>query len=106
MRMEAAMGREAAIPKQAKMPMAMRKGMNARAADKEEKRRREAKENGVILERKGGKPKEEKKRRSDMPVDMPGIGKMRGSELRISARDVRTVEGPKRTVEKKRKKRR
>ncbi|KAM7192519.1 protein FAF1 [Rhypophila sp. PSN 637] len=91
-----ALGAKQSVLSQAKMPMGMRKGINQAVITKEEKRRREARENGVILERptalkkKGGGVK---KRRSERPVDMPGVGKMRGSELRISARDVRSIEG-------------
>lgn len=83
------------------MPMGMRKGINQAVASREEKRRREARENGIILERVGKKGKTGgggggvKKRRRERPVDMPGVGKMRGSELRISARDVRSIEGAK-----------
>ncbi|KAH8890767.1 hypothetical protein GQ53DRAFT_765508 [Thozetella sp. PMI_491] len=110
MRLEQAMGREAAVPKQAKMPMAMRKGIARHAAGREEKRRREARENGVVLERKGGKAAKNaaKGRRGagEAPVDLPGVGKMRGSELRLSARDVRSIQGPQESSLTRRKKRR
>lgn len=90
---------------QKKMPMAMRKGIMGAKAAREEKRRREAKENGIILERErpdegssgAGKKARRKQqqqqgRRSELPVDMPGMGRMKGGELRLSKRDVRAVE--------------
>jgi len=81
------------------MPMGMRKGINHAAVTREDKRRREAKENGIILEREAKKVKGGgvKKRRSERPVDLPGVGKLRGAELRITERDVRAIEGFKKT---------
>ncbi|OAA67410.1 hypothetical protein ISF_03586 [Cordyceps fumosorosea ARSEF 2679] len=86
-----------------RMPMKMRKGMVAKAEAREAKRRREARENGVILERAsgsggggGGKGKTKKsasRGRQGRGVDGPGIGRMRGAELRISESDVRKIEG-------------
>lgn len=82
---------------QKKMPMNVRKGIQGAKAAREEKRRREAKENGIILERERpdegkGKTARKKGRGSDLPVDMPGMGRMKGGELRLSKRDVRAVE--------------
>lgn len=89
-----ALGAKASLFKQEKMPMAMRKGMARAAGDKEERRRREARENGIVLERFGGSGTKKKSGggKGFRPVDMPGVGKMRGAELRISARDVRDIE--------------
>ncbi|KAB8297345.1 hypothetical protein EYC80_002691 [Monilinia laxa] len=50
-----ALGGKTSIHKQESMPMNMRKGIVRKAEEKEEKRRREAKENGIVLETKGGK---------------------------------------------------
>ncbi|KAM7204063.1 hypothetical protein V8F20_003761 [Naviculisporaceae sp. PSN 640] len=105
-----ALGAKTSILTQAKMPMGMRKGINQAAVSREEKRRREARENGIILERASKKGKTGssggiKKRRTERPVDLPGVGKMRGSELRISARDVRSIEGVKSGGKEKRKNR-
>lgn len=95
------LGSSSSIFKQQKMPMAMRKGIAGAKASREEKRRREAKENGIILERerpdegasgKKARRKQQGSRRSDLPVDMPGMGRMKGGELRLSKRDVRAVE--------------
>ena len=86
---------------QDRMPMAMRKGIEGAAAQREARRRREAKENGIVLERdakgKNGKKNSRSSGRSggrDQGVDSPGVGKMRGAELRLSGRDIRSIEGP------------
>ncbi|EFY93359.1 hypothetical protein MAC_00597 [Metarhizium acridum CQMa 102] len=86
-----ALGSKVSIHKQDKMPMHMRKGMAAAADAREAKRRREAKENGIILERETGKQRRARGRRSD--VDRPGVGRLKGAELRISERDVKRIEG-------------
>ncbi|KKA29272.1 hypothetical protein TD95_005460 [Thielaviopsis punctulata] len=86
---------------QQNIPMNIRKGRHAAQAAREEKRRRDARENGVVLERKGVDPAAKKRRRTGdyagPRVDMPGVGRMSGAELRISDRDVRNIEGPKRS---------
>ncbi|KAK0389356.1 hypothetical protein NLU13_2931 [Sarocladium strictum] len=87
-----ALGSKGSIYKQEKMPMNMRKGMVAARALTEAKRRREAKENGVVLEREVGGKKVKRKVRRDDSVDMPGIGRMKGAQLRISERDVKSIE--------------
>lgn len=74
--------------------MNMRKGINAHREAKEAKRRKEAKENGIILERPAFDGKRGKGRgKRDGAVDRPGVGRMRGAELRISEGDVRKIEG-------------
>ena len=73
--------------------MNMRKGMVAAADARETKRRREAKENGIILEREARKKNKKRARREE--IDRPGVGRMRGAELRISESDVRSIEGTK-----------
>lgn len=87
-----ALGAKESILSQAKMPMSMRKGIVGAAAVKEDKRRREARENGIILEREVKKARVIKKRgRGDRPVDLPGVGRMKGAELRVSAREAREI---------------
>lgn len=87
-----ALGAKDSILSQAKMPMSMRKGIVGAAAAKEDKRRREARENGIILEREVKKAKTSKKKgRGDRPVDLPAVGRMRGAELRVSAREARAI---------------
>ncbi|ATY64662.1 hypothetical protein A9K55_004889 [Cordyceps militaris] len=90
-----ALGSKTSLLTQVKMPMNMRKGIVAAREAREDKRRREAKENGIILERssaqRGGK--KTGRVRKERGVHGPGIGRMRGSELRISEGDVRKIEG-------------
>ncbi len=91
-----ALGSKTSILKQEKMPMNMRKGMVAAAGAREAKRRREAKENGVILERSasgGSGSGKGKKNSRDRGVGGPAVGRMKGAQLRISERDVKTIEG-------------
>ncbi|KAI9901840.1 hypothetical protein N3K66_003657 [Trichothecium roseum] len=88
-----ALGSNTSILKQEKMPMNIRKGMVAAAATREAKRRREAKESGIILEREVRKKTKQRTRRGD--IDRPGVGRMRGAELRLSDKDVRGIEGTK-----------
>ncbi|KAF6820502.1 hypothetical protein CSOJ01_00758 [Colletotrichum sojae] len=77
--------------KQEKMPMAFRKGMNAKAASRESKRRAQARENGIVLEREA--PKKAKRSRAERSVDGPSVGRMKGAQLTLSERDVRSIEG-------------
>lgn len=91
------LGSKESIFTQRKMPMNMRKGILAARESREEKRRREARENGIILERaqdKSGKKsaRKSKKGRGDVDVDMPGMGKFKNGELRLSKREVKAVE--------------
>ncbi|KAJ6781504.1 hypothetical protein PWT90_06320 [Aphanocladium album] len=89
-----ALGSKKSVLAQEKMPMHMRKGIVAAAGAREAKRRREAKENGVILERSAAQGKKKGSRgRQERGVHGPGIGRMRGAELRISESDVRKIEG-------------
>ncbi|KAK4237062.1 hypothetical protein C8A03DRAFT_45045 [Achaetomium macrosporum] len=86
-----ALGAKESVLAQAKMPMSMRKGIVSAAAEKEAKRRKEARENGIILEKEVKKSKTKKKSRGDRPVDLPAVGRMRGAELRVSAREARAI---------------
>ncbi|CVK88792.1 uncharacterized protein FMAN_04702 [Fusarium mangiferae] len=88
-----ALGSKVSIHKQEKMPMNMRKGIVAAADAREAKRRREAKENGVILERETGKKKGRRDRGRDVAVDRPGVGRLKGAELRLSDKDIQSIEG-------------
>lgn len=112
------LGGKGSIFSQQRMPMGMRKGITGAKAAREERRRREAKENGIILERPAaagdggaaGKAKKGKKKstfgRRDLPVDMPGMGRMKGGELRLNKRDVKAVENEGKRFDGKRKKKR
>jgi hypothetical protein len=87
-----ALGAKGSILSQSKMPMSMRKGIVGAAATKEGKRRREARENGIILERETKKAKITKRKgRGDRPVDLPAVGRLRGAELRVSAREAKAI---------------
>lgn len=90
------LGSKTSILTQRKMPMGIRKGINAAKGAKEEKRRREARENGIILERedkrKSGGGGKKSKRRGDLAVDMPGMGVFKGGELKLNKREVKAVE--------------
>lgn len=74
------------------MPMSIRKGIVSAAANREAKRRREAKENGIILERQSGGGKAKRSRPAGDLV-RPGIGRLKGAELRLSNKDVQSMEG-------------
>lgn len=109
----AALGSKDSIYKQAKMPMAHRKGIIAAAEKREEKRRREARENGIVLERpttgvhegwtglKGKKSKSSASsrggaggsRKREAAVDAPAVGKLRNGLLQLSKKDIREIEG-------------
>ena len=88
------LGSKDSIFKQQKMPMSHRKGIVEKRVMRENKRRKEAKENGIILERKGGKGRKRGGKR-EMEVDGPSVGKWSGGMLRLSGRDVRDIEGSK-----------
>ncbi|KKP02459.1 hypothetical protein THAR02_05414 [Trichoderma harzianum] len=90
-----ALGSKTSILKQEKMPMHMRKGINAAAVEREAKRRREAKETGVILERETSKKKKRDRRGGGGGGGGfgPSVGRLKGAELRISERDVKKIEG-------------
>jgi hypothetical protein len=74
-----------------KMPMAMRQGITAHRAGKEEKRRREARENGIILEKE--KRAKTFEGRREKGIGGPVVGKFKGGMLTLSKRDVRGIEG-------------
>lgn len=81
--------------------MHMRKGIAAKADEREKGRREGAREGGIILERMGGKEGKRDRRsggekglgRGD--VGAPGVGRFVGGALKISKREVREIEGPK-----------
>lgn len=115
-----ALGSRESVFAQRKMPLAMRRGITQHRADREARRRREARECGVVLEAPAPSSSSSSSRRratggggggarrgaGGPKVGMPGVGRLRGAELRISARDVRDIEGRKAGPEKRRKKRR
>ncbi|KAI1111511.1 hypothetical protein F5Y14DRAFT_424799 [Nemania sp. NC0429] len=92
-----ALGSKTSIYKQAKMPMAFRKGIQAAADGREAKRRREARENGVVLERpatSGNKAAAKGKRKGPARViDAPSVGRLSGGMLTLSKRDMASLDG-------------
>ena len=76
--------------------MAHRKGMMAKAMEREDKRRKEAKENGIILE-KASRGKKTADSRRERGVGAPGVGKFQGGMLKLSKRDVASIERPQRS---------
>lgn len=94
MRMQSLAPGVASLFKQDKMPMVQRKGIVAKAAQRESTRRRQAKENGVVLEREAPAPKKKSGgSRGERSVGGPSVGRMRGAQLTLSERDVRSIEG-------------
>lgn len=86
------LGSKTSVFKQAKMPMAHRKGMVEKAQEREAKRRREARESGVVLEKEKRKVKVQGKR--ERGVGGPGVGKFKGGMLTLSRKDIASIQGP------------
>lgn len=87
---------------QDRMPIAFRKGMVAKASEREDKRRTEAKENGIILERFGAKTAGRagaatrgggRERKKAIGTGGPDVGTFRGATLRLSKNDIKGIEG-------------
>ncbi|KAJ6035024.1 uncharacterized protein N7446_009783 [Penicillium canescens] len=74
-----------------KMPDAHRRGINAKAASKEDKRRREAKENGIILE-KPNKASKSNSGRRERGVGGSSVGKFSGGTLNLNKQDIAHVQ--------------
>ncbi|KAB5558272.1 hypothetical protein GE09DRAFT_1188984 [Coniochaeta sp. 2T2.1] len=90
-----ALGSKESLLAQKKMPMGMRRGINAAVKGREEKRRREAKENGIVLEREVVVKERRKGTGGGMgkgDVDAPGVGRLRGAQLTLSKRDIASIE--------------
>ena len=91
------LGSRSSIFQQQNMPLTQRKGIKTKAAEREENRRRMAQENGIILDKavKSKKRDESKRQRG---IGAPSVGKFQGGMLKLSKKDIATIEGPKRTV--------
>jgi len=87
-----AVGAKTSILTQENMPRSHRIGITKKAESKEARRRREAKENGVILEKASSKASKNVRRQRG--VDVPGVGKYSGGTLKLSRRDVASIQGP------------
>ncbi|KAI4178200.1 MAG: hypothetical protein L6R41_008496 [Letrouitia leprolyta] len=86
-----ALGSKSSTFTQKSMPIAQRKGILAKAAERDESRRREAKDNGIILEKatkaKGQDPKRQRE------IGTPRIGKFTRGMLTLSKKDVYEIVG-------------
>ena len=86
------LGSKNSVFKQKNMPLAQRKGIKAKAAEKEESRRRTAQQNGIILEKEvKGKRKDHSKRQRG--IGAPSVGKFQGGMLKLSKKDIAEIEG-------------
>ncbi|KAI7085867.1 hypothetical protein KC356_g5518 [Hortaea werneckii] len=77
---------------QEKMPLSHRKGIKAKAANREVARRKDAAENGIILEK--AKATKGPERRRERGVGAPSVGKFKGGTLQLSSRDFKSMERP------------
>lgn len=91
------LGANSSIYNQHNMPSSIRRGIKAKASQRDDKRRREARENGIILEKPAPRSKSNTGRR-DRGVGGPSVGKFAGGTLNLSKRDVAAVEGQGRTA--------
>lgn len=86
-----ALGAKQSLLTQQNMPAAHRIGISKKANRKDALRRKEAKENGVILEKVSKKSSNARRERA---VDAPGVGKFSGGTLKLSKRDISSIQGP------------
>lgn len=88
------LGAKEPVSQQQKMPLSHRKGIVAKATDREERRRKNALENGIVLEKAKSTSKTKKFR--EKGVGGSTIGKFRGGTLKLSSRDLQSVQDDKR----------
>ncbi|KAI4131808.1 MAG: hypothetical protein LQ341_006337 [Variospora aurantia] len=86
-----ALGSRSSIYSQKKMPLAQRRGIMAKIAEKDQNRRNEAKENGVILERVTKSKDRDSKRQRE--IGAPTVGRFSGGMLTLSRKDVTNIVG-------------
>ncbi|KAL9577659.1 MAG: hypothetical protein Q9212_006223 [Teloschistes hypoglaucus] len=87
-----ALGSKESVFSQQKMPLAQRKGIVAKAVERDASRRTEAKENGIILERAvKSKAREPQRQRG---IGAPSVGKFSRGMLTLSKKDVASIVGP------------
>ena len=91
------LGAKCSLFTQEKMPLSHRRGIIAKAKQKEATRRKEAKENGIILEKEATARKGKGVRR-ERGIGGPAIGKFKGGTLKLSRKDINDVQGPKRNM--------
>lgn len=86
------LGAKSSLFAQEKMPLSHRKGIVAKAKQKEASRRREAKENGIILEKETTARKGKGVRR-ERGIGGPAIGRFSGGTLELSSKDINDIQG-------------
>ncbi|KAL8962983.1 MAG: hypothetical protein Q9193_000703 [Seirophora villosa] len=85
------LGSRSSIYTQKKMPLAQRRGIVAKAAEKDQSRRREAKENGIILEKIARSKDRDPKRQRE--IGAPTVGRFTRGMLTLSKKDVTDIVG-------------
>ncbi|KAJ5794785.1 hypothetical protein N7457_001384 [Penicillium paradoxum] len=91
MRMQS-LGAKTSLYAQKNMPDSHRRGINAKAATKDDKRRREAKENGIILEKPSKVIKSSNSGRRDRGLAGSSVGKFAGGTLNLNKDDIARVQ--------------
>lgn len=86
-----ALGSKSSMYHQKNMPLAQRKGILAKSAERDTNRRREAKENGVILEKATKSKSREPKRQRE--IGAPTVGKFSRGMLTLSKKDLSDIVG-------------
>ncbi|KAF2755970.1 hypothetical protein EJ05DRAFT_502444 [Pseudovirgaria hyperparasitica] len=87
------LGSKVSVFKQEKMPASHRKGIVAKAKNREDTRRKEAKENGIVLERPQIKKGRDAAKKRDRGVGGPAVGRFKGGTLSLSKGDIRDIVG-------------
>ena len=95
------MGSKSSVLAQHKMPLAQRKGIAKKSAEREELRRQQAFENGIIIEKavKGNRNDGVKRQRG---IGAPAVGRFQGGMLKLSKKDIAEIQGPKKRSKSKR----
>lgn len=90
------MGSKTSLYYQQNMPMAQRRGIAMKTAEKEAIRRNDAKENGIVLE-KAIKRKKGRDAKRPRGIGAPSVGKFMGGMLKLSRQDILEIQGPRKT---------
>ncbi|QIW98648.1 hypothetical protein AMS68_004166 [Peltaster fructicola] len=90
------LGGKASHLSQKNMPLSHRRGIEAKTVDREQKRRKEASDNGIILERAKFATKNIKPR--EKGIGGPSVGRFQGGMLKLSGKDVRSIESTRTSV--------
>jgi len=68
--------------------------MLRKASMKDQSRRAQARDSGIVLEKKAGAGTARSKGKRERTVGAPAVGKFKGGMLKLSAKDVRDIQGP------------